>query len=329
MPNLPRRDDMKFAICFEKDVSPDKVKSTRSWADVVMNTNLDTMQEVNFVSDDEDSVADSSDKPTSEPSKINPVPKRSTEQKTIVETEKNTVEKSHEQVTKPNKSVTKNPTPVRTVNKQQRRIVGTRTTSVLIPKDYNEAHNQWGNHGDRRLKEMAQVMGYKLTGTPLSCDACGIAKATRARVPKTTRVQATKPGERLFVDTTGPFPEVPIKFKYDYSGKLFMMFGTNKNVLVKFITEGYERFKGEQKPVQYLRMDGGGENVAVEKFCHKEGVKVEQTPPYTAKYNGRIERRFPVILAMAMALLWASGLANDVKNKVFGEAVATAAFLHD
>ena len=76
-------------------------------------------------------------------------------------------------------------------------------------------------------------------------------------------------------------------------------------------------------------MDGGGGNVAVKKICHREGVEVEQTPLYTPKYNGRIERRFPIVISMAMALLWASGLAKDIKNKLFGEAVATAAFLHD
>ena len=251
VPNLWHQDEMKFEICFEKDVSKDKVESTRSWADVVMNTDLKKMQELNVVSDDEDSVADPSGKPTSKPYEINQVPISSSKQMTITETENITIDKPHETATKANKSAILDPTPVQTVKKGHRRVVGTKTTCALVPKDYNEAHNQWGHHGDRRLKEMARVMGYKLTGTPLPCDAFGIAKATRARVLKTTSVQATKPGERLFVDTTGPFPEVPIKFKYlfgavdDYSGKLSMMFGSNINVLVQFIQEAYERFKGD------------------------------------------------------------------------------------
>ena len=66
VPNLWHQDEMKFEICFEKDVSKDKVESTRSWADVVMNTNLKKMQELNVVSD-ENSVADPSHEPTSKP----------------------------------------------------------------------------------------------------------------------------------------------------------------------------------------------------------------------------------------------------------------------
>ena len=179
------------------------------------------------------------------------------------------------------------------------------------------------------------MMGYKLTGKPSPCDACGIAKAKRAQVPKTTHVKATAPAERLFVDTTGPIPDVTLKFKYlfgavdDYSGKLFMMFGQNKNVLVKFVAEAFDRFEGEKKQMKYLRMDGGGENVAVKDLCNKRGVEVEQTPPYTPQYNGRIERRFPIVISMAMALLWSTGFTKEMKNKLFGEAVTTAAFLHD
>ena len=84
----------------------------------------------------------------------------------------------------------------------------------LIGKDINKTHDQWGHHGERRLKEMTRLLGYKLTGKQQPCDACGIAKATRARVSNTTNIQATEPGERLFVDTTGPFPNVTPKYKY-------------------------------------------------------------------------------------------------------------------
>ena len=83
---------------------------------------------------------------------------------------------------------------------------------ILI--DYEVAHNQWGHHGERRMQQMAAVFGYKLIGESCSCDACRIAKATHSRNSKTTNVKATRPGERLFVDTTGPFPDVARKNKY-------------------------------------------------------------------------------------------------------------------
>ena len=77
--------------------------------------------------------------------------------------------------------------------------------------DYQVAHNQWRHHGECRMQQMAAVFGYKLVGKSCPCDACGIAKATHSRNSKTTNVKATRPGERLFVDTTGPFPDVAQK----------------------------------------------------------------------------------------------------------------------
>ena len=142
------------------------------------------------------------------------------------------------------------------------------------------------------MQKMAAVFRYKLIGNPCSCDACRIAKATHSRKSKMTNVKATRPGERLFVDTTGPFPDVARKNKYffggvdDFSGKMFMMFGTNKNQPVKFVDEAFIRFKAVNKPIKYVRMDGGGENEDVKDLCHKYGAEVEQTSPHTPALNG-------------------------------------------
>ena len=39
------------------------------------------------------------------------------------------------------------------------------------------------------------------------CEGCCRANARAKAVRKSTNVRATKPGERLFVDTSGPYPE--------------------------------------------------------------------------------------------------------------------------
>ena len=44
--------------------------------------------------------------------------------------------------------------------------------------EVNVAHDQPGHHGERRLKEMASVYGFRLTGNLRLCDACGVAKAS-------------------------------------------------------------------------------------------------------------------------------------------------------
>ena len=201
--------------------------------------------------------------------------------------------------------------------------------------DINVAHNQWGHHGIRRLKAMAKQYGFRLTGNLEPCDACGIAKASQTRISKTTNVVASRPGERFYVDTTGPFVDGPSRNKYlhgavdDFSGKMFAQFSTSKKGMTSFTTDLIERCKGEKHGIKYIRMDGGGENEGIHKIAAKEGIVIEKTPPHTPQYNGRIERRFPVIISMAMAMIWAAGFTKEMKNKLLGEAITTAIFLHD
>ena len=202
--------------------------------------------------------------------------------------------------------------------------------------DINIAHNQWGYHGERRLKEMASVYGFRLTGTLSPCDACGIAKASQSRISKTTEIKATKPGERLYMDTTGPFSKASLKDKYlhgavdDYSGKMFAQFSNTKKNMAKFAEEVISKCDGNDKKVKYIRIDGGGENEDIVKLAEsKGGITIEKTPPFTSQYNGRIERRFPVIISMAMAMVWAAGFVKDLKMKLFSLAIETAIFLHD
>lgn len=182
---------------------------------------------------------------------------------------------------------------------------------------------------------MGRLEGVRLVGEPTPCHACGMAKACRAKVAKLTMTKAEKIGERFFVDTTGPFAEVATGSKYlfgavdDYSGKLFMMFGARKSALKDFVEKLLNRVKETHGLPKYVKLDGGGENMAVRKFCNDHGIKVELTPPATPQYNGRIERRFAVVTSMAMALLWNAGFTSAMKKKLLPQALMTASFLND
>ena len=76
------------------------------------------------------------------------------------------------------------------------------------------AHDQWGHNNRKRDTFFAKLLGYELTGDEVECDACGIAKAKRANVSKTTSVKTTKPGEHIYVNTSGPFEGTPAHKKY-------------------------------------------------------------------------------------------------------------------
>ena len=70
--------------------------------------------------------------------------------------------------------------------------------------------------------------------------------------------------------------------------------------------------------MKYIRIDRGGENKGIEDRVEEiGGITIEKTPPHTPQYNGRFERRFPVILSMAMAMIWSAGFTKDMKKKTF------------
>ena len=58
------------------------------------------------------------------------------------------------------------------------------------------------------------ALGVNLIGTLEVCDGCKILKAKGSTFRKKTYTQATNLGERVFVDTTGPFPEIIIGGRY-------------------------------------------------------------------------------------------------------------------
>jgi hypothetical protein len=77
----------------------------------------------------------------------------------------------------------------------------------LEPVDINCAHELCNHPGETKLREMARVFRWKLTGVLKTCSACAKAKATAKSIPKTTseECKASKPGEVLHLDTTGPY----------------------------------------------------------------------------------------------------------------------------
>ena len=198
--------------------------------------------------------------------------------------------------------------------------------------DVNQAHDQWGHQNLRTLKTMANILGYKLIGDLVPCDSCGVVKARRANVKTSTTEVADKPGMRVFVDTSGPFPKSASNNKYlhgmvdDFTGKMFMQFAPTKKQMVKFVEQ---HFKSLKREIKYVRMDGGGENEAIKLLCKLNGASVELTPPYTPKYNGKIERRFAVLVSMGMCLLWNAKFTKEVKQKLWPQAIETASKLQE
>jgi hypothetical protein len=71
--------------------------------------------------------------------------------------------------------------------------------------DITTAHNRLAHTSESILWETMKEYGIKLTGKLNACDECLQIKAKAKGVPKATKTVASEPGERLYVDTSGPY----------------------------------------------------------------------------------------------------------------------------
>ena len=76
------------------------------------------------------------------------------------------------------------------------------------------AHQCLGHISMQSLKELAKQYNWKLTGNEYKCEACAFAKSKQKAVSKETATRATKIGEWLFIDISGPFANTPRNNKY-------------------------------------------------------------------------------------------------------------------
>ena len=201
--------------------------------------------------------------------------------------------------------------------------------------DINVAHRRWGHPGKSRMKELAMIANVTLVGTFEQCDACGVSKVKCNPIAKTTMSPATKVGERLFIDTSGPFPRSLGSNKYvrgivdDYSGYMFTDFGKGKDGMLEYVEKIIKQLKGRGTPCSYIRCDNAGEHVGLQDLCSEHGITIEYTPPYSPEYNGRIERRFAVVIQRSIAMMFDAGFSKESREMLWAEAFKTAAFLGD
>ena len=72
--------------------------------------------------------------------------------------------------------------------------------------DINTAHDLFNYMSEQVLRQTCKERKIKLMGQLKPCPGRLFAKAKRKRIIKTSNVRASKTGERLFTDTSGPYP---------------------------------------------------------------------------------------------------------------------------
>jgi transposase InsO family protein len=109
---------------------------------------------------------------------------------------------------------------------------------------------------------------------------------------------ATEPGERLYVDTSGPYDNKIINNQYwvriydQYSRMSWNAFTKEKSELPGVLEPFLIKFNGINNKVKFLRCDNAGEyQTKLRSLCNKLGIQPEYTAPYTPQMNGVVESK--------------------------------------
>ena len=81
-----------------------------------------------------------------------------------------------------------------------------RCKNLGLYMDINVVH-RYSHLGEKLLRTTYNTLGVKLTGTLQVCEGCAQSKEKSRVVRKKTYIRELQPRERIFVDTTGSFPE--------------------------------------------------------------------------------------------------------------------------
>ena len=199
-----------------------------------------------------------------------------------------------------------------------------------------DAHSKWGHPHNDQMNKMSNFYEVKLTGKLPPCVGCAIIKSTAAKTTRTCSIPAAANSERLFIDTTGPFPKSRGGKKYwqcgldDKSDKTWVHFSPSKNQMVIFVKDLVTKINGLGLKVKYLRCDNAGEHQQeLQEYCNEVGIVLEYTAPNTPKQNGRVEKKIHIIWQRAMTMMSNANLTIDAQKEFWAEAVACSAFIED
>ena len=204
--------------------------------------------------------------------------------------------------------------------------------------DINFLHKLFGHCVQDTIANTAKHYNLQVKArTPLEpCPMCKIANAVQTDIPKQTSTKATKPGGRLFIDSTS-VKEIGFggyKFALgildDYSGCTFGALLKKKSdqqqVILAFLQHLQAKGITPTNVTIFFRVDNTGENKALKAFLTANGfanVEFEFTPRNSPQFNGRIECKIAVLWTRTKSLLNTAKLPQWLRNGLWPKA-----FLH-
>ena len=190
-----------------------------------------------------------------------------------------------------------------------------------------DAHELLGHPSEVITRKTMSHMGVKLTGELQPCEGCLLEKAQRKSIPKTSLCKATLPGERLLLDTTGPFAPSLRGAIYDVyvacqkTSKSWVFHVKKKSDVPQCLENVVTWCQGKGYTVKHLRCDNAGEHQGkLLEVCSKFGVQIEYTAPNTPQQNGQIKRMIAVDRGRRNAMIRVSGFTESQKHLLRAEA---------
>jgi Integrase core domain len=203
-----------------------------------------------------------------------------------------------------------------------------------VPVNINDAHLILGHVGETLLRKTALHIGCRLNGQLNPCPSCMLCKSTAKRVRQDTIIKASKPGERIFLDITGPFKAAKDGHQYwaqmtdNFSPYRQSVFMKQKSEVGVHLDLTLNTMKTNGLKCRYIRCDNARENKKqVQDVCLDWGIQVEFTAPYTPQQNGVVERSITVTRQMADTMGKDALLSKTLRQYLWPELVTTATTL--
>src|SRR5688500_12368075 len=163
-----------------------------------------------------------------------------------------------------------------------------------------------------------------------------MAKARAMNLKKKTDTRSDIPGERMYIDVTGPF-------NASLGGSKYWMQAVDDATRMGFVYFMRTRVEVREKVglliaqvkclglnIKIIRCDNAGENNKhLGDIALENQIQVEFTSPYTPQMNRVVERRIAVLKTRSQAMLNQADLSIGLRNKLWAEAVRCANLLEN
>ena len=134
-----------------------------------------------------------------------------------------------------------------------------RAKKYVAIMDINIAHDKFGHVNEELLRKTCKEANIKLTGKLKDCLGCLVSKARAKGVSKATNERSKVPGDRLFMDTSGPYSRSLggnyywLKIVDDASRKNWNYFMKNKNQVTEKLKQHLNLMKYKRIKINRLR----------------------------------------------------------------------------